>query len=518
MSEKKKPIGSILLKHRVLSSRQLAEALRNQRRGDPPLVSALVEQGVIRDHEALKALSEQSGCPGIDLNQVVIRAADLSLVPRQLAERHCLLPVLVKGNRMFVAMADPADGRVLQELEMVTGKKAFPYISLKSSLRHVITDAYTCVDHGQSHYVGPKCSPETLRKAGIAPPPSDSGSGQGGVILPQRGRRSPPVDESPSVQLERHMRPGLPPSLHSGQGSGQVVIVDDTMAASQREDPGILFDDPTFAELEVQSDVAQQPYPTSSQQGAETLLVVDPDEEARRRVAEVFTEQGYRVLEADRGDSALQMVSHYAPDVMILEATLPGVHGFEVARQLKFSERYRNIRIVMTSNHYRGWRIAEDLKANFRVDGFVEKPYKIDDVVHEVDKTRLAADSQRAAGTSAEAEPYLNAGIAAYKAGRIDEAIAQLRAGTQVDPLAYKVHFHLGLLYGKNGQLFDGIQELETVLGIRSDFFPALKNLAVLYQNAGFRNKAIEMWERCLANAPDEATRDTIKRHLVAVL
>lgn len=508
MSDKKKPIGSILLKHRAVSSRQLAEALRNQRPGDLPLVSRLTELGVIREHEALKALSEQSGCPGIDLSQVVIRVSDLSLVPRQLAERHCLLPVLVKGNRMFVAMSDPADGRVLQELEMVTGKKAFPYISLKSALRNVISDAYESAAHGHSHYVGPKCSPETLRKAGLEPTPPEPPNGG----LPSRGSRSTraPVDESPSVQLERHLRPSVQ--------TGQVVIVDDTMAASQGSTPGILFDDPTFAELEVQPEIAQQAYPSSPQQGAETLLVVDPDEEARRRVAGIFSERGYRVLEADRGDSALQMVSHYAPDVMILEATLPGVHGFEVARQLKFSDRYSNIRIVMTSTHYRGWRIAEDLKTNYRIDGFIEKPYKIGDVVHEVERTRAAPGTERPRGTSAEAEPYLNAGIAAYKAGHLEEAIAQLRAGTQVDPLAYKVHFHLGLLYGKNGQLYDGIQELETVLSIRSDFFPALKNLAVLYQNAGFRNKAIEMWERCLAAAPDDETRDTIKRHLVAVL
>jgi CheY-like chemotaxis protein len=298
------------------------------------------------------------------------------------------------------------------------------------------------------------------------------------------------------------------------------VVVDDTMAAStqQGSTPGILFDDPTFGELEVESDIQERPYPgPAAQQGTELLLVVDPDEESRRRVASVFTERGYRVMEADRGDSALQMVSHYGADVIILEATLPGVHGFEVARQLKFSDRYGDIRIVMTSSHYRGWRIAEDLKTNYRIDGFVEKPYNIGDVVHEVERTRGAA-TPKAAGTSDAAEPYLNAGIAAYKAGQMAEAISQLRAGTQVDPLAYKIHFHLGLLYGKTGQLYDGIQELETVLSIRSDFFPALKNLAVLYQNAGFRNKAIEMWERCLAAAPDDETRETIKRHLVAVL
>jgi DNA-binding response OmpR family regulator len=288
-------------------------------------------------------------------------------------------------------------------------------------------------------------------------------------------------------------------------------------AATGGSSPGIAFDDPTFRDLEVPPDIAQRPYPAARPRGGHTLLVVDADEDTRGRVASVFHERGYQVFQAERGDAALQTVRDHDPDVILLEATLPGVHGFEVARQLKSSDRYRDIRIIMTSELYRGWRIAQDLKNTYGVDAFVEKPFKIDDIVHEVERLRSGSPhSERE--TSAEAEPYLQAGIAAYKAGNLEEAVAQLRTGTRVDPLAYKVHFHLGLLYGKAGQLFDGIQELETSLSIRADFFPALKNLAVLYQNAGFRNKAIEMWERCLAAAPDHDTRETIKRLLMAVL
>ena len=48
--------------------------------------------------------------------------------------------------------------------------------------------------------------------------------------------------------------------------------------------------------------------------------------------------------------------------------------------------------------------------------------------------------------------------------------------------------------------------------------FPAVKNLAILYQKAGFRNKAVEMWERALSLAPDEPTRHSIKEHLLNLL
>ena len=84
--------------------------------------------------------------------------------------------------------------------------------------------------------------------------------------------------------------------------------------------------------------------------------------------------------------------------------------------------------------------------------------------------------------------------------------------------LAYRLHFHLGLLYGKQGRIYDAIQELQTALDINGNHFPALKNLAVLYQKAGFRNKAIETWERALRVAPDDPTRQSIKEHLLGLL
>src|SRR6185369_10307578 len=118
----------------------------------------------------------------------------------------------------------------------------------------------------------------------------------------------------------------------------------------------------------------------------------------------------------------------------------------------------------------------------------------------------------------AEAEKMLSQGIEAYQKGDIERAIEYLIQGTRIDPLAYRLHFHLGLLYGKQGKVYDAIQELQTALDINGRHFPALKNLAVLYQKAGFRNKAIETWERALRVAPDDPTRQSIKEHLVGLL
>jgi tetratricopeptide (TPR) repeat protein len=195
------------------------------------------------------------------------------------------------------------------------------------------------------------------------------------------------------------------------------------------------------------------------------------------------------------------------------------VHGFDIAKRLKGTERYGHIPIVMVSAVYRGWRFAEDLKASYGVDAYLEKPFKVADVVRAVENAlERNTQPQDAEKISAEAEKMLNAGIAAYKQGDIATAIDHLREGTRIDPLAYRLHYHLGLLYGKQGRVYDAIQELQTALEINGRHFPALKNLAVLYQKAGFRNKAIEIWERALAVAPDDPTRQSIKEHLVGLL
>jgi tetratricopeptide (TPR) repeat protein len=121
-------------------------------------------------------------------------------------------------------------------------------------------------------------------------------------------------------------------------------------------------------------------------------------------------------------------------------------------------------------------------------------------------------------GLSSDAEKALAEGVAAYQAGRLDEAVAHLRRGIGIDPLAFRLHFHLGLLFGRKGEVFDAISELETAVSLNGSHFSATKNLAILYQKAGFRHKAVEMWERAHSLAPDEATRASIKEHLLKLL
>lgn len=507
----KKPIGKILVQQRALSEAELERALEAGKGGGLPLASRLTEAGTISELAALKALSEQNGVPGVDLKQICLKLTDLAIVPRQVALQHKLLPVLVRDDKVHLAMAAPTNRKVIDEIEFTTGKRVFPYVALEAQLLKVIPAAYEMKERGESHYVGPNCPPEVRRKAGVPLPARTQG-----------GAAEPPPFEG-SVVGPVPAAPGATPPPKRVTTKSQIgAIVDDAM---QRAAADADVSDADFGKAPRDLSVIAGPgaLRPPRKPGMRTVLVVDDEVEIRNILRLVLEQRGYRVLEADRGEAALRILKEDVPDAIVLDAMLPGeLHGFDIARQLKGSERYGHIPIVIVSAVYRGWRFAEDLKASYKVDAYVEKPFRVTDVIEALERAIEAAqgkavpvDPER---ISAEAEKKLSAGIAAYQAGNFDEAIGFLREGTKIDPLAYRLHFHLGLLLGKRGQIYDAISELETALRINDRHFPALKNLAVLYQKAGFRNKAVEVWERALRVAPDEPTRQSIKEILVGLL
>jgi DNA-binding response OmpR family regulator len=214
------------------------------------------------------------------------------------------------------------------------------------------------------------------------------------------------------------------------------------------------------------------------------------------------------------------MIKDRAPDILVLDAMLPEVHGFEIARRLRTSKRYQNLPIIMVSAVYRGWRFAEDLRDSCGVEHYLEKPFRDDDVRSAV-AAALAEASERELTSESlvdGAEQALVDGMAAFREGRVADAVLHLERGVAIDPLAYRLHFNLGLLFAQTGRTYDAIRALERAVEINSSHFAGVKNLAIMYGQAGFRNRAVELWERGLALAPDDGTREAIQQHLAGLL
>jgi CheY-like chemotaxis protein len=486
MSGDKKQLGKILLKQKLVTPGELDELLADQRaHPGTRLASAAVRTGKIEEVDLLRALSEQHGVPGIDLSQVVVPTANLKLVPLDVAKQYLILPFSVKETEIFLAMADPGDRRVIDEIEFVTGRSVHPYVALHDHLARVLDDAYRMLDRGEPHYVGPNAPAEYLESLGLrAPAPTPPAAPAAAAGKPITGKRD--AVGFPVRPAERRL-PTLDPAF------------DSRVAPLPREEVASALRAPSRARK---------------------VLVVDDEDDIRRMLRRVLQERGYQVLEAAKGNEALQMVREHVPDLILLDAMLPEIHGFDICRRIKGSQKYGHIPIIMLSAIYRGWRFAEDLRESYGVQVFLEKPFKISDVTQAVERALEGSleDHEEDEQLSAQASEALTSGIDAYKKGDTDAAVAHLLRGVGIDPLSFRLHYHLGLLYGRRDSLFEAIHEMETAVDLAPRNFAALKNLAVLYQRAGFKHRAIEIWERALGSAPDEDTKRGIKDHLMSLL
>ena len=107
-------LGELLVTANIISRGQLEQALSIQKSDGRRLGKILVEQGFVTETQVTQILSQQLSVPWVSLHHIDFSRQLLDLVPEELAERHCLVPIFVRrvrglGETLYVAMDDPTD-------------------------------------------------------------------------------------------------------------------------------------------------------------------------------------------------------------------------------------------------------------------------------------------------------------------------------------------------------------------------------------------------------------------------
>lgn len=137
----RKRLGDLLVDSGLITEEQLSHTLA-EKTADEKLGDALLRKGFITEQQLIEVLEFQLGIPHINVVQYPIDQEVIQLVPKDLAKRHLLLPIRVDGNKLQVAMVDPMDYFVLEELRMATGFQIVPAIATKNALYRMVTKYY----------------------------------------------------------------------------------------------------------------------------------------------------------------------------------------------------------------------------------------------------------------------------------------------------------------------------------------------------------------------------------------
>jgi type IV pilus assembly protein PilB len=135
-------IGEQLIHEGLVSREQLSKALDDARANNTRVGFSLVKLGFLSEQDLVRALARQHRIPAVDLERVRLDPKILKLIPSDIAIKHQVLPLRRVGRTLTVAMANPTDLGVLDDLKFVTRLDIEPVIAGDFSLRKIIEKEY----------------------------------------------------------------------------------------------------------------------------------------------------------------------------------------------------------------------------------------------------------------------------------------------------------------------------------------------------------------------------------------
>jgi type IV pilus assembly protein PilB len=139
-------LGEILLREGLVTREQLAQALTEQKNTKHRLGYVLVKLGLVQELEITKLLARQYRMPAVDLSRFEVDPKIIKLVPADMATKSVVLPLKREGRTLTVAMADPTDLGLLEDLKFITRFDLFPVIAGEYTLRNLIEKYYEASD------------------------------------------------------------------------------------------------------------------------------------------------------------------------------------------------------------------------------------------------------------------------------------------------------------------------------------------------------------------------------------
>lgn len=139
MTGKNLKIGDVLKEQGYLSEEELQKALELQKgQKGKRLGEVLIEQGYITENQMLQAMAAKMDCQVISVDGLSVDVEAVERIPRQLAEKYCVLAVAAVGNRLQVVINDPLNFYGLEDVRQITGMELAIFLSEKAPLEKAI--------------------------------------------------------------------------------------------------------------------------------------------------------------------------------------------------------------------------------------------------------------------------------------------------------------------------------------------------------------------------------------------
>lgn len=137
-----KRLGDILVESGFLNASELAEALSTQKETGKRLGEVIVESGLMTEFDILRAVSSQYDYPIIDLTSIEVDPKATALLTQKFCEENVVLPIGFDDDKLVVAIDDPMNITIEDELQFQTGYQITMMLATHSSIMDAVKVNY----------------------------------------------------------------------------------------------------------------------------------------------------------------------------------------------------------------------------------------------------------------------------------------------------------------------------------------------------------------------------------------
>ena len=142
-------IGELLVREGLITPDQLSKALQEQKQNGTRVGYNLVKLGFIPEVELTKMLAKQHRMPAVDLSRFAVDPKIAKMIPADLAQKNLVIPLKRDGRTLTVAMADPSNLGVLEDLKFITRYDIFAVLAGEVTLKTILDRVYGATDDAQ---------------------------------------------------------------------------------------------------------------------------------------------------------------------------------------------------------------------------------------------------------------------------------------------------------------------------------------------------------------------------------
>lgn len=145
MRQIKKRLGDLLVEAGLVTEEQIEQILAEKGK-EEKLGEALIRKGYITEQQLIEVLEVQLGIPKVSLYNYPFDEKLFNLISKERAKKNYIIPLRREGDKLYIAMADPMDFYLINDLRLSTGFQISPVIATKDEITRAIAKYYDLQD------------------------------------------------------------------------------------------------------------------------------------------------------------------------------------------------------------------------------------------------------------------------------------------------------------------------------------------------------------------------------------